>query len=575
MKTVQNSNYELNWKVEKIGVIGPGIVGMPMAALLASASIKIGTEKPAQVVVIQRNSSSSGWKVPAINAGQSVIGGIEPDLNDIVMKAVFRGRLSASHDYENLVDADVILLSIQTDKKPDSPEPDYGPLFSGLTSLAKVLQNKPAHKVPLIVFESTLAPSSMSSVIKDHFANYGLIEGRDILLGNSPNRVMPGRLVERVSRSDKLIAGLRKETPGMIKQVYQHIVQGALHETNCMTAEITKTLENAYRDVRIAYSTEVVRYCDDQNINFYMVRNKVNEKLAQTDYASQNPNEVPSGGMLIPMVGVGGHCLPKDGILLWWRKVEKGQDPSNSIILKARRINDESPTETIRLAERKFGDISGRKIAVLGIAYRFNSEDTRNSPGIILAKKLLDKGCTVTLHDPYVKTTDQNLMHYNLTQHFTNDLTKALADCDYIFFTCAHKEYLNKRSVIFRKTANFQGIIDGCNLYRRADIEREGYPYTGIGRGQQVPDEEFIQSVYEGFKVVEKSMANEVNNLINFLNTHYADEEFNKVDFNEVQHLAATCSTGCTIVDPGLIGELSAYNGFRPALTRLYQASEV
>ncbi len=192
-----------DWKVEKIGVIGPGIVGMPMASLLANARIKIGTDKPAKVVVIQRNSINSGWKVDAINKGKSVIGGIEPGLNRITNKVVKDGLLSASYDFNNLSDADMILVSIQTDKAGFAP--DYGPLMGGLTSLAEALKKKPTHKVPVIVFESTLAPSSMATVIKDHFAKYGLIEGKDILLGNSPNRVMPGRLVERVTDSDKLV----------------------------------------------------------------------------------------------------------------------------------------------------------------------------------------------------------------------------------------------------------------------------------------------------------------------------------------------------------------------------------
>ncbi|MEL7065330.1 MAG: nucleotide sugar dehydrogenase, partial [Bacteroidota bacterium] len=363
------------------GVIGPGIVGMPMAALLANARLKIGTDQPARVMVVQRNSKNSGWKVDAINSGKSVIGGIEPGLNAIVEECVKEGLLGASHDYAELSDADMILISVQTDKK--GFEPDYGPLFGALETLAKALQNKPADKIPLIVYESTLAPSSMATLIKEHFASYGLIEGRDILLGNSPNRVMPGRLVHRVTHSDKLIGGLHPETPRMIEAVYSQIVtEGTLHLTNSMTAEVVKTLENAYRDVRIALSTEIVRYCDENNIDYYKVRDLVNEKLSQTDDATTDPNAVPSGGLLIPMVGVGGHCLPKDGILLWWRKIESGADTSSSLIVRSREINDESPAETIKLAERKFGSLDGKKVAILGAAIRFNSEDTRNSPSI-------------------------------------------------------------------------------------------------------------------------------------------------------------------------------------------------
>src|SRR5665213_217336 len=130
-----------NWKIEKIGVIGPGIVGMPMAAMLAYAKIKIGTNQPAKVIIIQRNSVNSGWKVDAVNSGKSVIGGIEPELNDITHEAVKAGTLSASSDFSVLSDADVILVSIQTDKTEEGFEPDYGPMFGGLEKLAEALQN--------------------------------------------------------------------------------------------------------------------------------------------------------------------------------------------------------------------------------------------------------------------------------------------------------------------------------------------------------------------------------------------------------------------------------------------------
>jgi UDP-N-acetyl-D-mannosaminuronic acid dehydrogenase len=320
MTTNQKNSLD-SWTVCKIAVVGPGIVGMPMAALLAHAKIKIGSNKPATVVVLQRSSPTSAWKVASINAGKSVIGGIEPELDKIVFESVAAGLLSASHDYGEASNADVILICVQTDKKGFGP--DYGPLMESLESLCGALKNKPAGARPLIVFESTLAPSSMATVIKDHFARFGLIDGRDVLLGNSPNRVMPGRLVERVRGSDKVVGGLSREAAQKIKLLYSNIVtEGTLHITNSFSAEIIKTLENAYRDVRIAFSTEIVRYCDEHDIDFYAVRDEVNAKCDQSDSASTDPNAVPSGGLLVPTIGVGGHCLPKDGILLLWRQIE-------------------------------------------------------------------------------------------------------------------------------------------------------------------------------------------------------------------------------------------------------------
>ncbi len=553
--------YSHNWSVRKIGVIGPGIVGMPMAALLANARIKIGRDEPAEVVVIQRNSRFSGWKVDAINSGKSTIGGIEPGLDSIVSELVKQKLLRASHNYSELKDADVVLICVQTDKKGFAP--DYGPLFESLTNLADVLKEKPKDKVPLIIFESTLAPSSMLTLIREHFERYNLIDGDNILLGNSPNRVMPGRLVERVTTSDKLVAGTNPVTPKLIYKLYSNIVtKGKLFQTNSLTAEIVKTLENAYRDVRIAFSAEIVRYCDENDIDFYKVRDEVNKKLGQEDNATNNYNSVPSGGLLIPTIGVGGHCLPKDGILLWWRKIKSGKDTSASLILNARKINEESPSETIKLSERKFGSLSNKKITLLGTAYRFNSEDTRNSPTLVLSDLLLKKGCEVIIHDPFVKNEDQNILQYNFQNIFTRDFNKAVELAEYIFVCTAHNFYSEQKEKIFN-SKSLKGIVDGCNIFTG---EINNNFYTGIGRGNQPPDDEFINFVYNSFKNMETGIANEVLDLVNFFNENYSKDEFNKISFNEVQTLAASCGTGCIIANPKTVQNLPVYRDFFSSL---------
>lgn len=557
-----------NWKVSKIGVIGPGIVGMPMAALLAKAKIKIGTDEPAKVIIVQRNSVNSGWKVDAINSGKSVIGGIEPELDDITRDAVQAGNLSASSDFSILSDADVILVSIQTDKNEEGFEPDYGPMFGGLEKLAEALQKKPADKIPLVIFESTLAPTTMDTLFREHFKKYGLEEGKDILLGNSPNRVMPGRLVERIRDADKLAGGLHPETPKLIAKLYNHIVTNAeVFQTNSLTAEIVKTLENAYRDVRIAFSTEIVRYCDEHDIDFYKVRDKVNAMLSQSDKASSDPNAVPSGGLLIPMLGVGGHCLPKDGILLWWRNNQKGNDNSKSLILQSRLINDDSPVYTFKQAEKSFGNLKDKKIALLGVAYRFNSEDTRNSPTLVLANYLRKNNVDYIMHDPYVKNDDQNLLRFKQQDHLTHDLKKALEFADYVFICSAHKEYIEHFDLI-NSHPNVKGIMDASNIFTRKQFKNEPGKYAGIGKGTEEPSEEFVNFVYGSFRAMEKGLAIELVGLINFYNENYAFDEYNKVKFEDVQRLAKTCSTGCEIADADPIEEIPAYKGFSCLLAK-------
>ena len=550
------------WEVRKIAVVGPGIVGMPMAALLAAARIREGSDQAARVVVVQRRSATSGWKVEAINAGRSVIGGIEPGLDDIVNEANKAGLLSATHDYADVADADLILVSVQTDK--DGFGPDYGPLFESLDGLAKALARRPAGNIPVIVFESTLAPSSMTTVVREHFARHGLVEGRDILLGNSPNRVMPGRLVERVAASDKLVAGLHPLTPVLIERIYSRIVTGGrLHKTNSLTAEFVKTLENAYRDVRIAFAAELVRYCDIHDIDFYALRDAINTKLAQSDGASGSATAVPSGAILVPTVGVGGHCLPKDGILLWWRRHESGADTGSSLILGSRLINDESPAQTIALAERHFGRLDGARIALMGTAYRFDSEDTRNSPTLSLAKLLIERGCQVRLHDPYVKPDDQNLKRFDLDGCFTQSADEALAGAKLAIFCVGHAVYANDLKGLLAKGPALQGIVDGANVFRKPGRAEPGaVGYCGIGRGTQKPGAEFEAFVLESFALVERGVANELVALIDFLNGRYASDAFNAVDFERVRELAGSCVTGCAIAEAGPIDRVPTYDGF-------------
>ena len=556
---------QFDWRLRKIAVVGPGIVGMPMAALLAHARITEGTDEPAKVVVVQRDSPTSGWKVAAINAGHSVIGGIEPALDEIVRDSVARGVLSATSDYRDISDADMVLISVQTDKK--GLEPDYGPLFEALELLAQALAQKPVGNIPVIVFESTLAPSSMTTVVREHFARHGLIEGRDILLGNSPNRVMPGRLVERVAASDKLVAGLHPLTPRLIARVYARIVTGGqLHQTNSMTAEVVKTLENAYRDVRIAFAAEVARHCDRAGVDFYSLRDAVNARLSQADSASADATAVPSGGVLVPTTGVGGHCLPKDGILLWWRAIEAGRDTSRSLILQSREINDESPAELIALAERALGPIAGSKVALLGTAYRFDSEDTRNSPTMALARLLIERGCQVRLHDPYVKPDDQNLSRLDLSSRFTNDEALALADAQVVFFCTGHAVYRAQREALMAQAPLARGVIDGANLFRAVDFAGSGLVYAGIGRGTMPPPAEWVEAVEREFRAMERGVANEVAELCEFLNARFTTQDFNRVSFQEVQRLADTCPTGCAIVASGPVDAASGAGGFQSRL---------
>jgi UDP-N-acetyl-D-mannosaminuronic acid dehydrogenase len=541
--------------VEKIAVVGAGVVGVPMAAALAAVRLRIGPDRPSRVVLIQRNSPTSGWKVAAVNAGRSPLGGIEPGLEPIIRDAVAGGVLSASSDYTALRDADTILFCVQTDKRGLAP--DYGPLLEAVIATARALRDRPAKSCPLIIFESTLAPTTMGTVMKNAFATEGLEDGRDIRLANSPNRVMPGFLLERIRTSDKIVGGLQPGTAADVAALYGSIVtEGRLHQTNSLTAETVKTFENAYRDVRIAAAAELVRLCDDADIDFHALREEVNRRLSWEDTASADAAVVPVGGLLVPTIGVGGHCLPKDGILLLWRMIKAGRDMSASLILESRRINDASPIYAADRISNLWGPPAGKKIALLGTAYRPNSEDTRNSPTLSLAAELVRRGARIVLHDPYVRPEDQNLERTGLSGSFTRDLERALSGCDGVVLCAAHDFYRREWPKILRAFPGKPAVFDGCHLHGRT-----GEPGTpGLGKGRTAPSPELTAFALESFRAVERGVALEIEAFVKFINEAYPDA-YNRLSLEDINRLAATCVTGCRLVPPASVVSLPMFRG--------------
>lgn len=539
--------------VRKVVVVGAGVVGVPMAALLAEAP-----DGP-RVVLVQRPSPASAWKIGALNAGRSPLGGIEPDLEEMIARAVDRGRLSASPDMSEAADAEAVLVCVQTDKT--GWEPEYGPLFGALDSLAEVLAGR---RSGLLVIESTLAPTTLATLIPERLAAKGLLDGRDFDLGHSPNRVMPGRLLERIRNGDKIVAGLRPETTLRILDLYRSFIPaGRLHAADPLTAETVKTLENAQRDVRIAYAAEAARFCDASDVDFHALRAEVNDRLEQADDASGDPTSIATGGLLVPTVGVGGHCLPKDGILLLWRMLQAGLGREDSLILEARRINDESPSAAMAKIETAFGPLHHASVALLGAAYRPDAADTRNSPSLVLGRMLRPRCGTLTLHDPYVRAEDPRLAESGLSDVFTEDLDAALGQAEIIIIGTAHGVY---RSMRFGETIApaARAVFDAAHLFRREEFAVRQLVYEGIGKGRTKPSGPLAAAVEAGFRAVERGLANELEGLIAFLNERFAPVPH--LDLGTVRRLASTCATRCAVAEPGPVPEAVEFPGFRPRL---------
>lgn len=548
----------------KIAVVGPGTVGIPLAALLASSSGSDGSPPP-RVVVVQRPSPTSGWKVAAINGGRSPLGSHEPHLERLIHDAVERGTLSASHDSAACSDADVIIIAVQTDRAGLAPE--YAALQAALTDVAGILSREPGVR-PLIAVASTLAPSTMQTIVRPLLARHGLVDGVHYLLANCPSRAMPGRLVDTITQSHTLVGGTTEEAPLLAASLYRRLlVRGRPVITNSLAAETASVVENAWRDVRVAFSVEVARYCDRIDVDFRTLREHVNEVLEWSDTANWNDTAVPAGALLMPTVGVGGQALPRDGIFLWWRALESNQPSRNSLILAARSVNDASPAAVVRRARLELGALSDRRVTLLGAAYRANCGGARRSPALVLANLLRDSGAQVTVHDPHVSPGDPDLQRSGLASCFTNDLDDALGRSEVVVLATAHGAYRGLTTRL-RGSSGVETVIDACALFHASAFDGT-VRYAAIGQGRRAPDPRLVRSVVSMYRAVARGVANEVESLVRFLNTRYGDGGFNSVDMSEVRRLTATHWCDTRLERPGDIRAIQDHDGFVSGLAQL------
>ena len=172
------------------------------------------------------------------------------------------------------------------------------------------------------------------------------------------------------------------------------------------------------------------------------------------------------------------------------------------------------------------------------------------------------------MHDPYVKPDDQNIIKFDLEQYFTRDMEHALKNAEILIFCASHKIYIDELNLIIKSATKLKGVVDGCNLYRRAYFAGQCFEYTGIGKGANPPSSEFLDFVYDSFRVVELGVANEVQNFINLANERYVKDDFNRVEFSDVQKIAGTCVTGCDIVNPAVIEKVPIYKEFSSRLAK-------
>jgi UDP-N-acetyl-D-mannosaminuronic acid dehydrogenase len=450
--------------VRKIVVIGMGYVGIPAAALFADV-------EGFTVIGVQRRSKRSGWKIDWLNKGKNPIGGDEPDLSELIARVVKKGTFKVVEDVSTCKDADAILIDVQTpvDKRG---VPDYESFKEVTAAVGKHI--RPG---TLVVVESTVAPGTTDNIVKPLLEKTsGMKAGRDFFLAFCYERVMVGRLIKNSVDLPRIVGGINRKSTERAVELYGQIVKAKLCPTDALTAEVAKVVENTYRDVNVAFANEIGLICESLGVDAFKVRELVNTLPNDPSKPASNPVR----NMHYPGAGVGGHCLPKDPWLLKYGLDEYGKFKFfPKVIVSSRELNDSMPKHVADLVEEALEEhgkkLKGSKVAILGVAFIENSDDTRNTPSATLYAELKKRGAKPVLHDPIVRDFDLP---------FTNDLDKALTNADAIVLSTKHKEYLKLDLNKLKYKLRTPVLIDGRNAFTEDAALKAGLTYRGVGKGK-------------------------------------------------------------------------------------------
>ncbi len=418
------NNHELT-----CGVVGLGYVGLPLAVEKAKAGFKtIGFD-------IQ------SAKVDMVNAGQNYIGDVvDTDLAELVKV----GKLTATTDFSFIQDVDFIAICVPTPLDAHQ-QPDISYVKSSAEAIAKHLT-----KDTIVVLESTTYPGTTEGLLKPILEDgSGLKCGEDFYLGFSPERVDPGNLIYKTKNTPKVVGGIGKDATEVIADVYRHILQSDIHEVSSpAVAEMEKILENTYRNVNIGLVNELTMLCHKMGISMWEV----------VDAAKTKPYGFQA---FYPGPGLGGHCIPLDPYYLSWKAREYGFH--TSMIEASGMINDRMPEYTVSRAGEilnHFGkSIKNAKVLILGVAYKQDIDDYRESPALNVIEEFNKRGAKVIFYDPWVSSYKFKGVVHQGEKELTKEL---LENADIVVVTTAHT---NVNYDFVQQNARF--VFDTKNAMRK------------------------------------------------------------------------------------------------------------
>lgn len=421
---------KLRDKTAVLGVIGLGYVGLPLAVEKAKAGFKtIGFD-------VQET------KVEMVNEGKNYIGDV---VNEDLEAIVRSGLLSATTDFAQVAQADCVCICVPTPLDKHQ-QPDISYVKASAESIVPYM-----HKDMLIVLESTTYPGTTEELLKPILESSGLKCGEDFYLAFSPERVDPGNLIYKTKNTPKVVGGVTPKCTEVAAVLYESILEAPIHRVSSpAVAEMEKILENTYRNVNIGLVNELAILCNKMAINIWEV----------IDAAKTKPYGFQA---FYPGPGLGGHCIPLDPYYLSWKAREYGFH--TSMIEASMMINDRMPEYCAERAGKMLNRvkkaINGSKILILGVAYKQDINDYRESPALKVIEHLENEGAEIYYYDPYVPEYNDEGKTRKGEPHLTTELLNKM---DLVVITTAHTnvdyKFIQRNAVLILDTKNVMKDVE-------------------------------------------------------------------------------------------------------------------
>lgn len=389
----------------KVGVVGLGYVGLPLAVEKAKAGFEtVGFDIQSE-------------KVEMVNKGKNYIGDVvDSDLSNLVEE----GILSATSDFSFIKDCDFVAICVPTPLDAHQ-QPDISYVKDSSIEIAKYLKRE-----SIVVLESTTYPGTTEELVKPILEEgSGLKCGEDFYLGFSPERVDPGNLIYKTKNTPKVVGGIGQDATEVIAEMYMAVLDGDVQSVSSpAVAEMSKILENTYRNVNIGLVNELAILCDKMNINIW----EVIEAAKTKPYGFQ---------AFYPGPGLGGHCIPLDPYYLSWKAREYGFH--TSMIESSMMINDKMPEYVVERSSKMLNKfkkaLNGAKVLILGVAYKQDIDDYRESPAIRVIEEFKKFDSEIEYYDPYIL----NYKHQGATYYGINEINEEIiSKYDLVVVTTAH-----------------------------------------------------------------------------------------------------------------------------------------